>query len=116
VGERRLWYVALTVGGDRQDVGMLLPALERLSRERPFLLGGRFAADRAELRYWDEAEALEDAAALALRLWGEHRLSAGLPHWSVLGLVVLERETVSRGSATVRPSLVGASPTWRPFD
>ena len=54
-------------------------ALERLAHERPFLLSARYAADRAELRYWEEARDLEDAAALALRLWGEHRLTADLP-------------------------------------
>ena len=42
--------------------------------------------------YWDEGESLVDASSLALRVWNEHRESAGLPRWQVLGLEVLERE------------------------
>ena len=32
-----------------------------------------------------------DVASLALRLWNEHRESAGLPRWEVVGLEVVER-------------------------
>ena len=71
-------------------------ALERLTHEQPFLLSARYAADRAELRYWEEARDLEDAAALALRLWGEHRLTAALPAWRVAGLEVVDRATFQR--------------------
>jgi hypothetical protein len=42
--------------------------------------------------YWDEGETLVDASSLALRVWNEHRGSAGLPRWQVLGLEVLERD------------------------
>ena len=57
----------------RSTAAEVRAALERLTHEQPFLLSARYAADRAELRYWEEARDLEDAAALALRLWGEHR-------------------------------------------
>ncbi len=89
----RLWHVTLTVGGEAVPVPEIRAALERLAAEHRFLLDGRYADDRAEIRYWEEAECLQDAAALALRLWGEYRASAQLPRWEVLGLEVLERET-----------------------
>ena len=76
---RPMWHVTLTVVGDEVDPAEVRAALERLTHEQPFLLSARYAADRAELRYWEEARDLEDAAALALRLWGEHRLTAELP-------------------------------------
>jgi hypothetical protein len=85
-----MWHVTLTVGGDPVPIEQIHAAMERLDHDRPFLLAGRYAVDRAELRYWEEAESLQDAAALALRLWGEHRASAGLPPWEVLGLEVLQ--------------------------
>jgi hypothetical protein len=34
-----------------------------------------------------------DAASLALRVWNEHRESADLPPWKVVGLEVIEQET-----------------------
>src|SRR5919199_799448 len=85
-----LWHVTLTVAGDPVDADEVLGALERLAEERPFLLSGRYAEDRAELSYWEEAEDCADAAALALRIWGEHRLSANLPAWRVAGLEVVD--------------------------
>ncbi|MCU1678230.1 MAG: hypothetical protein JWM93_2988 [Frankiales bacterium] len=87
----RLWHVTLTVGGGPVDSDEVRCALERLNSERPFFLASRYADDRAELRYWEEADSCEDACALALRLWGEHRMSADLPAWTVLGLEVVER-------------------------
>jgi hypothetical protein len=88
---RPMWHVTLTVVGDAVEPGEVRAALERLTHEQPFLLSARYAPDRAELRYWEEARDLEDAAALALRLWGEHRTSAGLPPWRVAGLEVVDR-------------------------
>jgi hypothetical protein len=90
--ERRMWHVTLTVAGDPIPDTDIKVGLEQLAHERPFLLTGRYAQDRAEVRYWEEAPCLEDAAALALRLWGEHRGTAGLPLWEVVGLEVLERD------------------------
>lgn len=96
----RLWHVTLTVGGEPVPVEDVRAALERLSNEHPFLLDGRYAHDRVELRYWEEADYLDDAAAMAMRLWGEHRATARLPRWEVLGLEVIEREAFhQRGRA-----------------
>ena len=111
-----MWHVTLTVGGDAVDLDQIRAAMERLALEHPFLLAGRYAVDRVELRYWEEAERLEDAAALALRLWGEHRVTADLPAWDVVGLEVLGWDVWhSRGRAgqlSVQPSAAG---TFRPF-
>ena len=88
----------------RSTAGEIRGALERLTHEQPFLLSARYAPDRAELRYWEEARDLEDAAALALRLWGEHRVSASLPAWRVAGLEVVDRATFQQRSRdTPRP-------------
>ena len=99
---RRLWHVTLTIGGDALEADDVRQALERLHNERPFFVASRYAGDRAELRYWEEADSCEDACALALRLWGEHRSSAELPAWAVLGLEVIERSVRDeRGEAAV---------------
>ena len=66
------------------------------------------ATDSAEVRYWEEAEDVHDALALALRLWGEHRESAGLPKWNVVGLEVVDRDTHRRrgdGAALLSPGV-----------
>jgi hypothetical protein len=106
-----MWHVTLTVGGAEHDEAEVLSAMERLAAERPFLLTGRYARDRAELSYWEEAEDCHDACALALRLWGEHRRTAGLPAWSVFGLQVISREEYRR-----REQLVLVAPgSWVPF-
>jgi hypothetical protein len=110
-----MWHVTLTVVGDAVDPAEIRGALERLTHEQPFLLSARYAADRAELRYWEEARDLEDAAALALRLWGEHRVSASLPAWRVAGLEVVDRATYqTRSRDTPAPALVPAGGV-RPF-
>lgn len=110
-----LWHVTLTVVGEQQKSSDVRAALERLTHERPFLLSARYAADRAELQYWEEARDLEDAAALALRLWGEHRRTAGLPAWRVAGLEVVDRATFQRRAmAAAEPALVPAGGV-RPF-
>ncbi len=104
-----MWHVTLTVGGRGVDVAEIREGLERLTHERPFLLSARYARDRAELRYWEEARDLEDAAALALRLWGEHRATAGLPSWRVIGLEVVDRATYQKRSMnSPEPALVPA--------
>jgi hypothetical protein len=106
-----MWHVALTVGGEAHDPAEVLAALQRLADERPFLLSGRYDGERAELCYWEEAADCGDACALALRLWGEHRRSAGLPNWQVLGLSALSRDEHLRRDS---PVLVPAG-GWRPF-
>jgi hypothetical protein len=93
VDDERMWHVTLTVAGTAVDADLIRVALERLAHDHPFLLSGRFAPDRAELRYWEEAADVHDAAAMALRLWGEHRRTSGLPAWEIVGLEVVDRET-----------------------
>lgn len=94
--EIRLWHVTLTVAGAPLEPLMVRNALGRLAEERPFLHSMKYSGDHAEIRYWDEGETLLDAASLALRVWNEHRVSAGLPRWEVVGLEVLERPVFQR--------------------
>ncbi len=89
----RLWHVTVTVAGEPYDLSVTHQALLRLHRERPFVNSLRYDEDRAEISYWEEGEEMVDAASLALRLWNEHRDSAALPPWKVVGLEVVERET-----------------------
>jgi hypothetical protein len=89
----QLWHVTLTVAGPSQCLSDVHNALSRLHGERPFLESMRYDEDRAELSYWEEGEEMVDAASLALRLWNEHRISAELPPWKVVGLEVVEQET-----------------------
>ena len=96
MSEPQLWHVTLMVAGDLFEPEAVLGALERLGRERPFFLSGKYDGDRAELRYWEEAADCSDACAMALRLWGEHRESALLPPWQVCGLEVHSRDEHQR--------------------
>jgi hypothetical protein len=89
-----MWQVTVTVAGPAAEPFVLRRALQRLAEERPFLASVRYSSDRVELCYWDQAEGLVDAGSLALRLWSEHRVSAGLPPWEVVGLEVRERDLV----------------------
>lgn len=98
----RLWHVVVTMAGEPGDPEQVHAALERLCAERAFLLSCRYSTDRAELRYWEEADDADDAAALALRLWAEHRRTAGLPAWQVAGLEVLDRDTYQWRTTTTR--------------
>jgi hypothetical protein len=94
----RLWHVTVTVAGDAVEPLIVRNALRRLNEQRPFLHSLKYAAGRAEIQYWEEAESLLDASSLALRVWNEHRDTAGLPRWEVVGLEVLERQVfLSRG-------------------
>jgi hypothetical protein len=94
----RLWHVTVTVSGEPLEPLIVRNGLRRLSDQRPFLHSLKYDAGRAEIQYWEEAESLLDASSLALRVWNEHRDSAGLPRWEVVGLEVLERSVyLSRG-------------------
>lgn len=87
----RLWHVTITLSGDSMEPLMVRAALARLVAERPFLSGVRFSPDSAEITYWDEGDSLVDVGSLALRLWNEHRETAKLPAWEVVGLEIVER-------------------------
>ncbi|RSS81091.1 hypothetical protein EF918_11510 [Streptomyces sp. WAC06614] len=91
--DSRLWHVTLSVSGKPVPLGEVRRALEQLAHDHPFLLTSRYADDHAEIRYWEEARDLHDAAAVALRLWGEHRSTAQLPPWEIVGLEVIDRAT-----------------------
>lgn len=91
--QTRLWHVTLSVSGAAAPLPDVRRSLEQLAHDHPFLLTSRYAADHAEIRYWEEARDLHDAAAVALRLWGEHRQTAQLPPWEIVGLEVINRET-----------------------
>jgi hypothetical protein len=89
----RLWHITLRVSGAQTPLQDVRRGLEQLAHDHPFLLTSRYAGDHAEIRYWEEARDLHDAAAVALRLWGEHRRSAQLPPWEIVGLEVVDRDT-----------------------
>jgi hypothetical protein len=114
--EPRMWHITVTVGGAAHDLEEVRAGLERLVEERPFLLTVRYQSDRVELRYWEQADDLLDAASLALRLWNEHRDSARLPWWDVVGLEVLDRETFAMrvDEGTAPPPVAGAADV-RPY-
>ncbi|MEY9871390.1 hypothetical protein ABH931_000855 [Streptacidiphilus sp. MAP12-33] len=111
IGQRaRIWHVVLNVAGRVTPLPSLKQGLEQLAHEHPPFLTARYAADHAEIRYWEQADTLQDAAALALRLWGEHRSSAGLPPWEVVGLEVVDRPTYHQRIAegyTEPPAFLG---------
>lgn len=110
-----MWHVTLTFAGSPVDPLEVRAALERLAHDHPFLLAGRYASDRLEVRYWEEARDAYDAAALALRLWGEHRVTAGLPPWQVVGLEIVDRETYQRRADQPPQTLHMAAVGVRPF-
>ncbi|MET9435559.1 hypothetical protein [Streptomyces sp. NPDC006551] len=93
VAVSKLWHITLSVSGAEAPLTEVRRGLEQLAHDHPFLLTSRYANDHAEIRYWEEARDLHDAAAVALRLWGEHRQSAKLPPWEIVGLEVIDRET-----------------------
>ncbi len=92
-GSQRMWHVTVTVTGAPQSLDNVRDALSRLSHEHPFLLEARYGTDSAELRYWEEAEDIASATAVASAMWRRHEQSAALPHWDVVGVQVLDRQT-----------------------
>jgi len=110
-----LWHVRVTLAGPATDAEQLGLALQRLCQASPFLASVRYNSERAEVTYWDEAEDADDAAALALRVWNDHRRSVGLPPWHVVGLEVVDRETRrARADASDRHEVL-ATGDVRPF-
>ncbi|MEU1472218.1 hypothetical protein ABZ434_28850 [Streptomyces sp. NPDC005761] len=112
--QSKLWHITLCVSGAEIPLTEVRRGLEQLAHDHPFLLTSRYANDHAEIRYWEEARDLHDAAAVALRLWGEHRSSAGLPPWEIVGLEVIDRETyhqrVAEGYGPPPAAPVGVHP------
>jgi hypothetical protein len=110
----RLWHVTLSVSGGEAPLKEVRRGLEQLAHDHPFLLTSRYANDHAEIRYWEEARDLHDAAAVALRLWGEHRQTAKLPPWEIVGLEVIDRGTyhqrVAEGYGPLPATPVGVHP------
>ncbi|MGW7274886.1 hypothetical protein ACWGH5_30730 [Streptomyces sp. NPDC054864] len=110
----RLWHVTLSVSGSEAPIKEVRRGLEQLAHDHPFLLTSRYAPDHAEIRYWEEARDLHDAAAVALRLWGEHRQSAQLPPWEIVGLEVIDRDTyhqrIAEGYGPLPATPVGVHP------
>jgi hypothetical protein len=94
--QRPMWHITLTVAGPAVPESVIREALERLSHEHPFLLSGRYAVDRAEVRYWEEAADVAAALRLAVLLWDEHLATAQLPPWRVVGVEVVDRDTFHR--------------------
>jgi hypothetical protein len=110
----KLWHITLSVSGAEAPLKEVRRGLEQLAHDHPFLLTSRYANDHAEIRYWEEARDLHDAAAVALRLWGEHRATAKLPPWSIVGLEVIDRQTyhqrIAEGYGPPPASPVGVHP------
>jgi hypothetical protein len=99
VNRVRHWHVTLTLAGAPVEPLLVRGALTRLGEERPFLDSVRSTGSSVELQFWDEGESMLDVASLAMRLWNEHRSSANLPDWEVVGLEILERRVrAERGS------------------
>lgn len=88
-----LWHVTLTVTGEPGSADGLRSGLSMLELMHPFGLSARYSADTVELRYWDEGQECRSVALSAMSLWDDHRSSAGLPSWPVVGLEVLNRPT-----------------------
>ncbi|WP_373317098.1 hypothetical protein [Streptomyces sulfonofaciens] len=110
----RLWHITLSVSGAEAPLNDVRQGLEQLAHDHPFLLTSRYANDHAEIRYWEEARDLHDAAAVALRLWGEHRQTAKLPPWEIVGLEVIDRDTyhqrIAAGHGPLPATPVGVHP------
>ena len=66
--------------------------MQRLSDERPLLDSVISNGKSVEIQFWDQGENMLDVASLAMRLWNEHRESARLPNWEVVGLEIVEKD------------------------
>jgi hypothetical protein len=91
-----MWFVKVTLGGDSLDPEMLRITLEKLALERPFVVSVRYDGGRAEVRYWDEADAADAVARQAVSLWADDEVIEQLPGWSFLDLEVCDRPTARR--------------------
>jgi hypothetical protein len=91
--EPALWFVTVTVAGAPLPPEQVHRHLETLAHERPFVVSARYRGERAVVRYWDESDDIAVAVAQGLRMWRDHRSSAGLPDWRVVCLEVIDRDT-----------------------
>ena len=98
----RHWHVKLTLSGDPVEPLIVRAAMQRLTEQRQFLDSVDSTASSVEIQFWDEGESMLDVASLAMRLWNEHRGSARLPNWEVVGLEVVEKDLRDRRSSMGR--------------
>jgi hypothetical protein len=91
-----MWHVTITLNGEPVTPDRLMAGLDVLAMSHPFALAARFSPDTVELRYWDEGHDCAAVVKNALRLWDQHRSSANLPAWPVVGLEILDRTTFQR--------------------
>lgn len=95
-GASPMWFVKVTIGGERLPVTHVRKELERLSTDRGFVVSVRYEDDRAEVRYWDECADADQAVQQALSLWSDDEVPARLRGWQVTGLEVADRDTARR--------------------
>lgn len=105
----RHWHVRVTVAGTAMEPKLVRAALQRLNEERPFLASAAFTGKSAQVEFWDQGDSLLDVASIALRLWSEHRDSAGLPEWEVVGLEVVEKAAFESAEQPLRVELGGTT-------
>jgi hypothetical protein len=100
----RHWHVRLTLSGAPVEPLILRGAVQRLSQERPFLDSISSNGESVEIQFWDEGESMLDVASLAMRLWNEHRHSAKLPNWEIVGLEIVGKDLYDQRSSHGRHS------------
>jgi hypothetical protein len=98
----RHWHVTLTLSGEAAEPLILRGAMQRLTQERGFLDSVISNGSSVEIQFWDEGRNMLDVASLAMRLWNEHRDSAKLPDWEVVGLEIVEKDLRDRRSSLGR--------------
>jgi len=98
----RHWHVRLTLAGAPVEPLILRGATQRLSQERPFLDSVISNGESVEIQFWDEGDTMLDVASLAMRLWNEHRHTANLPDWEVVGLEIVGKDLYDKRSSMSR--------------
>jgi hypothetical protein len=98
----RHWHVTLTLAGEPAEPLIIRGAMQRLNDERQFLDSVISNGHSVEIQFWDQGENMLDVASLAMRLWNEHRESARLPDWEVVGLEIVEKDVRDRRGALGR--------------
>ena len=98
----RHWHVRLTLSVAPVEPLILRGAVLRLSQQRPFLDSISSNGESVEIQFWDEGESMLDVASLAMRLWNEHRHSANLPNWEIVGLEIVGKDLYDKRSSNGR--------------